>query len=201
MEQLGDLVQSVGTSSAGCGLEVRLPGCVSSCSNCRASGPQMWAMGPVWRWTTSTDSWPSAVPGEPAISHDAPHLITSCTDAVWHPACHAALILHLEGKTRDESGRGTELTGHAGNLPSVLGLPVSCSGLVLVYTIDITTGSMQLSHKLELTPKHYPGTYACMPLTFHCSLELSEMILNLMFCIVLPPSVSNRYRISKLYQS
>lgn len=23
--------------------------------------------------------------------------------------------------------------------------------------IDTTTGSMQLSHKLELTPKHYPG--------------------------------------------
>lgn len=32
-----------------------------------------------------------------------------------------------------------------------------CSGSVLVYMIDTTTGSMQLSHKLELTPKHYPG--------------------------------------------
>ena len=31
------------------------------------------------------------------------------------------------------------------------------SGSVLVYMIDTTTGSMQLSHKLELTPKHYPG--------------------------------------------
>uniref|UniRef100_A0AAZ3RKW7 Protein RIC1 homolog n=1 Tax=Oncorhynchus tshawytscha TaxID=74940 RepID=A0AAZ3RKW7_ONCTS len=30
------------------------------------------------------------------------------------------------------------------------------SGSVLVYSIDTTTGSMQLSHKLELTPKHYP---------------------------------------------
>ncbi|XP_049460205.1 guanine nucleotide exchange factor subunit RIC1 isoform X1 [Epinephelus fuscoguttatus] len=33
------------------------------------------------------------------------------------------------------------------------------SGSVLVYMIDTTTGSMQLSHKLELTPKHYPDTY------------------------------------------
>ncbi|XP_023687655.1 guanine nucleotide exchange factor subunit RIC1 isoform X1 [Paramormyrops kingsleyae] len=33
------------------------------------------------------------------------------------------------------------------------------SGLVLVYTIDNTTGSMQLSHKLELTPKHYPDIW------------------------------------------
>ncbi|KAM6986702.1 guanine nucleotide exchange factor subunit RIC1 isoform 2-T2 [Aplochiton taeniatus] len=33
------------------------------------------------------------------------------------------------------------------------------SGSVLVYVIDTTTGSMQLSHKLELTPKHYPDTY------------------------------------------
>ncbi|RXM97588.1 RAB6A-GEF complex partner protein 1 [Acipenser ruthenus] len=30
------------------------------------------------------------------------------------------------------------------------------SGSVLVYTIDAATGSMQLSHKLELTAKHYP---------------------------------------------
>ncbi|XP_069569882.1 guanine nucleotide exchange factor subunit RIC1 isoform X2 [Brachyistius frenatus] len=34
-----------------------------------------------------------------------------------------------------------------------------CSGSVLVYMIDTTTGSMQLSHKLELTPKHYPDIY------------------------------------------
>ncbi|XP_072309177.1 guanine nucleotide exchange factor subunit RIC1 [Eucyclogobius newberryi] len=33
------------------------------------------------------------------------------------------------------------------------------SGSVLVYTIDTTTGVMQLSHKLELTPKHYPDVY------------------------------------------
>ncbi|KAK1175973.1 RAB6A-GEF complex partner protein 1-like [Acipenser oxyrinchus oxyrinchus] len=33
------------------------------------------------------------------------------------------------------------------------------SGSVLVYTIDATTGSMQLSHKLELTAKHYPDTW------------------------------------------
>ncbi|XP_055009421.1 guanine nucleotide exchange factor subunit RIC1 isoform X3 [Boleophthalmus pectinirostris] len=33
------------------------------------------------------------------------------------------------------------------------------SGSVLVYTIDTTTGFMQLSHKLELTPKHYPDIY------------------------------------------
>uniref|UniRef100_A0A7N6BZ10 Protein RIC1 homolog n=1 Tax=Anabas testudineus TaxID=64144 RepID=A0A7N6BZ10_ANATE len=35
----------------------------------------------------------------------------------------------------------------------------SASGSVLVYMIDTTTGSMQLSHKLELTPKHYPDMY------------------------------------------
>uniref|UniRef100_A0A672J5A0 Protein RIC1 homolog n=1 Tax=Salarias fasciatus TaxID=181472 RepID=A0A672J5A0_SALFA len=33
------------------------------------------------------------------------------------------------------------------------------SGAVLVYMIDTATGSMQLSHKLELTPKHYPDIY------------------------------------------
>uniref|UniRef100_A0A4W5PXX4 Protein RIC1 homolog n=1 Tax=Hucho hucho TaxID=62062 RepID=A0A4W5PXX4_9TELE len=33
------------------------------------------------------------------------------------------------------------------------------SGSVLVYSIDTTTGSMQLSHKLELTPKHYPDVW------------------------------------------
>ncbi|XP_072227347.1 guanine nucleotide exchange factor subunit RIC1 isoform X2 [Leuresthes tenuis] len=33
------------------------------------------------------------------------------------------------------------------------------SGSVLVYMIDTTTGFMQLSHKLELTPKHYPDIY------------------------------------------
>ncbi|CAL1569341.1 unnamed protein product [Knipowitschia caucasica] len=33
------------------------------------------------------------------------------------------------------------------------------SGSVLVYTIDTTTGFMQLSHRLELTPKHYPDSY------------------------------------------
>ncbi|XP_039615497.1 guanine nucleotide exchange factor subunit RIC1 [Polypterus senegalus] len=33
------------------------------------------------------------------------------------------------------------------------------SGSVLVYSIDATTGSMQLSHKLELTPKHYPDIW------------------------------------------
>uniref|UniRef100_A0A671RUS7 Protein RIC1 homolog n=1 Tax=Sinocyclocheilus anshuiensis TaxID=1608454 RepID=A0A671RUS7_9TELE len=33
------------------------------------------------------------------------------------------------------------------------------SGSVLVYMIDSSTGSMQLSHKLELTPKHYPDTW------------------------------------------
>ncbi|XP_068609272.1 guanine nucleotide exchange factor subunit RIC1 [Brachionichthys hirsutus] len=33
------------------------------------------------------------------------------------------------------------------------------SGSVLVYMIDTATGSLQLSHKLELTPKHYPDIY------------------------------------------
>ncbi|XP_055731120.1 guanine nucleotide exchange factor subunit RIC1-like isoform X1 [Salvelinus fontinalis] len=33
------------------------------------------------------------------------------------------------------------------------------SGSVLVYVIDTTTGSMQLSHKLELTPKHFPDVW------------------------------------------
>uniref|UniRef100_W5UAU8 Protein RIC1 homolog n=1 Tax=Ictalurus punctatus TaxID=7998 RepID=W5UAU8_ICTPU len=33
------------------------------------------------------------------------------------------------------------------------------SGSVLVYMIDNTTGSMQLSHKLELSPKHYPDIH------------------------------------------
>lgn len=33
------------------------------------------------------------------------------------------------------------------------------SGSVLIYMIDTTTGFMQLSHKLELTPKHYPDIY------------------------------------------
>ncbi|XP_041080564.1 guanine nucleotide exchange factor subunit RIC1-like isoform X2 [Polyodon spathula] len=33
------------------------------------------------------------------------------------------------------------------------------SGSVLVYTIDAATGSMQLSHKLELTAKHYPDAW------------------------------------------
>ncbi|KAG1929776.1 RAB6A-GEF complex partner protein [Pimephales promelas] len=33
------------------------------------------------------------------------------------------------------------------------------SGSVLVYMIDSSTGSMQLSHKLELTPKHYPDVW------------------------------------------
>ncbi|XP_053706628.1 guanine nucleotide exchange factor subunit RIC1 [Synchiropus splendidus] len=35
----------------------------------------------------------------------------------------------------------------------------TASGSVLVYMIDTTTGTMQLSHKLELTPKHYPDIY------------------------------------------
>lgn len=38
-----------------------------------------------------------------------------------------------------------------------------CSGSVLVYMIDTTTGSLQLSHKLELTPKHYPGMLIMLP--------------------------------------
>ncbi|XP_044512577.1 guanine nucleotide exchange factor subunit RIC1 isoform X2 [Gracilinanus agilis] len=33
------------------------------------------------------------------------------------------------------------------------------SGSVQVYTIDNTTGAMQLSHKLELTPKQYPDIW------------------------------------------
>ncbi|RXN13604.1 RAB6A-GEF complex partner 1 [Labeo rohita] len=33
------------------------------------------------------------------------------------------------------------------------------SGSVLVYMIDSSTGSVQLSHKLELTPKHYPDIW------------------------------------------
>ncbi|XP_018113730.1 guanine nucleotide exchange factor subunit RIC1 isoform X4 [Xenopus laevis] len=33
------------------------------------------------------------------------------------------------------------------------------SGSVLVYTIDNTTGALQLSHKLELTPKQYPDMW------------------------------------------
>lgn len=33
------------------------------------------------------------------------------------------------------------------------------SGSVLVYMIDSSTGSMQLSHKLELSPKHYPDIW------------------------------------------
>lgn len=47
-----------------------------------------------------------------------------------------------------------------------------CSGSVLVYMIDTTTGSMQLSHKLELTPKHYPGTappHTPLPPALHAS--------------------------------
>ncbi|XP_029372281.1 guanine nucleotide exchange factor subunit RIC1 isoform X3 [Echeneis naucrates] len=43
------------------------------------------------------------------------------------------------------------------------------SGSVLVYMIDTTTGSMQLSHKLELTPKHYPDIYnKTGPVKFIC---------------------------------
>uniref|UniRef100_A0A671QWR2 Protein RIC1 homolog n=1 Tax=Sinocyclocheilus anshuiensis TaxID=1608454 RepID=A0A671QWR2_9TELE len=38
-------------------------------------------------------------------------------------------------------------------------LCVCRSGSVLVYMIDSSTGSMQLSHKLELTPKHYPDIW------------------------------------------
>ncbi|KAA0719666.1 RAB6A-GEF complex partner protein 1 [Triplophysa tibetana] len=33
------------------------------------------------------------------------------------------------------------------------------SGSVLVYMIDSSTGSMQISHKLELSPKHYPDIW------------------------------------------
>uniref|UniRef100_UPI00398E6DA7 guanine nucleotide exchange factor subunit RIC1 isoform X2 n=1 Tax=Pristiophorus japonicus TaxID=55135 RepID=UPI00398E6DA7 len=33
------------------------------------------------------------------------------------------------------------------------------NGSVLVYTMDTTTGAMQLSHRLELTPKHYPDIW------------------------------------------
>lgn len=45
------------------------------------------------------------------------------------------------------------------------------SGTVLVYTIDNTTGAMQLSHKLELTPKQYPGKILhCMALTLLSSM-------------------------------
>ncbi|XP_067886805.1 guanine nucleotide exchange factor subunit RIC1 isoform X2 [Heterodontus francisci] len=33
------------------------------------------------------------------------------------------------------------------------------NGSVSVYTLDTTTGAMQLSHKLELTPKHYPDIW------------------------------------------
>uniref|UniRef100_A0A8B9P4F0 Guanine nucleotide exchange factor subunit RIC1 n=1 Tax=Apteryx owenii TaxID=8824 RepID=A0A8B9P4F0_APTOW len=33
------------------------------------------------------------------------------------------------------------------------------SGSVQVYTIDVTTGAMQFSHKLELTPKQYPDIW------------------------------------------
>ncbi|XP_044128870.1 LOW QUALITY PROTEIN: guanine nucleotide exchange factor subunit RIC1 [Bufo gargarizans] len=33
------------------------------------------------------------------------------------------------------------------------------NGSVLVYTVDNTTGAMQLSHKLELTPKQYPDIW------------------------------------------
>ncbi|XP_078426702.1 guanine nucleotide exchange factor subunit RIC1 isoform X1 [Cetorhinus maximus] len=33
------------------------------------------------------------------------------------------------------------------------------NGSVLVYTMDTSTGAMQLSHKLELTPKHYPDIW------------------------------------------
>ncbi|XP_062905256.1 guanine nucleotide exchange factor subunit RIC1 isoform X2 [Mobula hypostoma] len=33
------------------------------------------------------------------------------------------------------------------------------NGSVLVYSMDTTTGSMQLSHKFELTPKHYPDIW------------------------------------------
>uniref|UniRef100_A0A4W3INZ1 Protein RIC1 homolog n=1 Tax=Callorhinchus milii TaxID=7868 RepID=A0A4W3INZ1_CALMI len=33
------------------------------------------------------------------------------------------------------------------------------NGSVLVYTMDTTTGAMQISHKLELTPKHYPDIW------------------------------------------
>ncbi|XP_006004695.1 guanine nucleotide exchange factor subunit RIC1 [Latimeria chalumnae] len=33
------------------------------------------------------------------------------------------------------------------------------SGSVLVYTIDTSTGALQVSHRLELTPKHYPDIW------------------------------------------
>lgn len=46
------------------------------------------------------------------------------------------------------------------------------SGSVLVYMIDTTTGSMQLSHKLELTPKHYPGINAILFFWLICHLGL-----------------------------
>uniref|UniRef100_A0A8C0GF04 Protein RIC1 homolog n=1 Tax=Chelonoidis abingdonii TaxID=106734 RepID=A0A8C0GF04_CHEAB len=36
---------------------------------------------------------------------------------------------------------------------------ISSSGSVQVYTIDNSTGAMQLSHKLELTPKQYPDIW------------------------------------------
>ena len=56
-----------------------------------------------------------------------------------------------------------------------------CSGSVLVYMIDTTTGSMQLSHKLELTPKHYPGiTHKfCISLCLHSSSSTSSLLLCL----------------------
>ena len=52
------------------------------------------------------------------------------------------------------------------------------SGSVLVYMIDTTTGSMQLSHKLELTPKHYPGiTHMLTSLSSsHCVISLHKFL-------------------------
>lgn len=48
--------------------------------------------------------------------------------------------------------------------------------------IDTTTGSMQLSHKLELTPKHYPGITHLL----HISLSLSLPSLLLLPVSVIP---------------
>lgn len=61
------------------------------------------------------------------------------------------------------------------------------SGSVLVYVIDTTTGSMQLSHRLELTPKHYPGITPSLFLLFLSVffLQLCYASLHTSSCLVI----------------
>lgn len=58
--------------------------------------------------------------------------------------------------------------------------------------IDTTTGSMQLSHKLELTPKHYPGINHILPPTLslricHLGLRIAPRVRR--FALMFSPNV------------